>query len=226
MRASIGLLAGCCLLMLLAFQVSAASPPAWVQPGTRVTYQAALTPYYAISPDDPMERWVHHEGTGVYGSLTDTIAGGDAAGGYSGDSMVISGIDGSVLYTGSWTYRPGDPGMGLVPFWVDLENPAFSPEFLALEGPLEIAGTEWNAQVYYYANAGTSFDVRYVVDKESGLVLVKNAGLTGANGQMQREIYILQSIEAPNPGSSMPVNKSRPEDWPQLTAEVAENTPR
>ncbi|WP_243671014.1 hypothetical protein [Methanoculleus chikugoensis] len=80
-------------------QVSAmAPPPAWAEPGTKVTYQAALTPpYYAIDPpDDPMDQWVHHEGgTGVFGYLTDTItAGGDAAGGYSGDSVVVSGIDG------------------------------------------------------------------------------------------------------------------------------------
>ncbi|WP_261597325.1 hypothetical protein [Methanoculleus formosensis] len=212
MRASMRLLAGCCLLLIVC-QVSAMAPPAWAQPGTKVTYQAALTPYYAIEPDDPMDRWVHHEGTGVFGYLTDTITAGDAAGGYSGDSVVVSGIDGGILYTGSWSYLPGDPGMGLVPFWVDLDSPAFSPEFMVLEGPLELAGTEWNAQVYYYANLGTSFDIRYVVDKESGLVLIKNAGLTGANNQMQREIYILQSLETGYPGSGMPENDTFPIIW-------------
>ena len=206
MRRSIRLLADCLLVLLLACQVAAMAPPAWAQPGTTVTYQAALTPYYGIDPDDPMERWVHYEGTGVYGFLTDTITGGDAAGGYSGDSVVISGIDGSTLYTGTWSYQPGDPGMGLIPFWVDLENPAFGQDFLVAEGPLELAGQVWNAQVYYYSNLGTSFDIRYVVDKDSGLVLIKNAGLTGANNQMQREIYILQSVETGYPGSGMPEN--------------------
>lgn len=66
MRASIRLLAGC--LLMLACQASAMAPPAWVQPGSKVTYQAALTPYYGIDPDDPMERWVHYEGTGVTGT--------------------------------------------------------------------------------------------------------------------------------------------------------------
>ena len=206
MRRSIRLLAGFLLVALLACQASAQAPPAWVQPGSKVTYQAALTPYYGIDPDDPMERWVHYEGTGVYGYLTDTVTGGDAAGGYSGDSVVVSGIDGSILYQGTWSYQPGDPGIGLVPFWVDLENPAFGQDFLVLEGPLELAGMEWNAQVYYYANLGTSFDIRYVVDKDSGLVLIKNAGLTGANNQMQREIYILQSVETGYPGSGRPEN--------------------
>lgn len=200
MRATMRLLVGCCLLLLVC-QVSAMAPPAWVQPGTRVTYQAALTPYYAIDPDDPMDRWVHHEGTGVFGYLIETVTGG-----YSGDSVVVSGIDGGILYTGSWSYRPGDPGMGTVPFWVDLDNPAFGPEFMVLEGPLEVAGTVWNARVYYYANLGTSFDIRYVVDNESGLVLIKNAGLTGANNQMQREIYILQALDTGYPGSGMPGN--------------------
>lgn len=104
---------------------------------------------------------------------------------------------------------------GLVPFWVDLDSPAFSPEFMVLEGgPLELAGTEWDAQAYYYANLGTSFDIRYVVDKESGLVLIKNAGgLTGANNQMQREIYILQSLETGYPGSGMPENDTFPIIW-------------
>lgn len=225
MRISAGLLAGCCLLLLVC-QAAALSPPAWVQPGTTVTYQAALTPYYAIDSDDPMERWVHHEGTGVFGYLSDTVAGGDGAGGYSGDTVVVSGIDGGTLYTGSWSYQPGDPGMGTVPFWVDLENPAFSPEFMVLEGPLEVAGTEWNAQVYYYANLGSSFDVRYVVDRESGIVLIKNAGLTGANNQMQREIYILQSIETVNPGSGMPENVSRPENESLFAVQVVEKSPR
>ncbi|WP_062262215.1 hypothetical protein [Methanoculleus bourgensis] len=74
-----------------------------------MTYQAALTPYYGIDPDDPMERWVHYEGTGVYGFLTDTITGRDAAGGYSGDSVVISGIDGSTCIRahGHINRRPG-----------------------------------------------------------------------------------------------------------------------
>jgi len=222
MRVSIGLLAGCCLLLLVC-PVSAASLPAWVQPGVTATYQAALTPYYAIDPDDPMEQWIHYEGTGVYGYMSDTITGGDAAGGYSGDTVVISGIDGGVLYAGSWSYQPGDPGMGTVPFWVDLDTAAFNPEFLVLEGPLEIAGTEWNAQVYHYANLGASFDVRYVVDKDSGLVLIKNAGLTGANDRKQREIYILQSNEAVNPGSGMQDNASRPENASLFDDEVAEN---
>jgi len=210
MRASIVLLAGCCLVLLLTHQAAAMSPPVWVQPGARVTYQAALTPYYAIDSTDPMEKWVHHEGTGVYGYLTDTITGRDPSGGYTGDSMVISGIDGGILFTGSWEYLPGDMSIGLVPFWIDPESPGFSSQFMVLEGPLEVAGVEWNAQVYHYANLGTSFDVRYVIDKDSGLVLIKNAGLTGADNQMQREIYILQAVEIVNPGSGMPEDDSSP----------------
>jgi hypothetical protein len=198
-----GLLACCCLMVLAAGNASAMPPPAWIQPGTTITYEAALTPYYAIDSDDPMERWVHYEGTGVYGYLIDTVTGWDDYG-YYGDTTVISGIDGSTLFMGTWSYREGDPEMGTVPFWVDLEGIGFGPDFLYAEGPFEIAGEEWNAQVYYYANLGINFDVRYVVDADSGLVLIKNAGLTSANGQMQREIYILQSIETGYPGSGQP----------------------
>jgi hypothetical protein len=41
-------------------------------------------------------------------------------------------------------------------------------------------------------------------------VLIKNAGLTGANNQMQREIYILQSLETGYPGRGMPENVTSP----------------
>ena len=58
--------------------------------------------------------------------------------------------------------RSGDPGMGTVSL-VDLEHPAFSPEFM--------------------------------VDRDGGLAVIQNAGLTGANNWMQREIVILQSVE-------------------------------
>ncbi|WP_243671012.1 hypothetical protein [Methanoculleus chikugoensis] len=45
-------------------------------------------------------------------------------------------------------------------------------------------------------------------------MLIKNAGgLTGANNQMQREIYILQSLETGYPGSGMPENDTFPIIW-------------
>lgn len=190
-----------CLAGLMVVGVSAMSPPAWVGPGTTVTYEAALTPYYAIDSDDPLERWVHYEGTGVYGFWIDRVTGWDETG-YYGDATVISAFDGSTMVEGEWSYQPGDPGMGL--FWVDLDGIAFSEENLVAEGPMEAAGEVWDAQAYYYASIGNTFDVRFIVDKESGLLLSKTEGLTGADGRMQRAIYLLQSIENPQPGMGAP----------------------
>lgn len=192
-----------CLAGLTICGVSAMSPPAWVGPGTTVTYEAALTPYYAIDSDDPLERWVHYEGTGVYAFWIDRVLERDETG-YAGDSTVISAFDGSTLVEGEWSYQPGDPGMGL--FWVDLDGIAFSEENLVAEGPMEAAGEVWDARAYYYASIGNTFDVRLIVDKESGLLLSKTEGLTGADGRMQRAIYILQSIENPQPGMGRPEN--------------------
>lgn len=178
-------------LLVIITSVQAMAPPGWVQQGTRVTYEASLSPYYDLV-DTPDNTWQKYGGTGVYGYWIDEISSASGDGNYEGLSTIYDYFSGNILVQVPWAYVPGNDGMGL--FWVDPDQGLYTQQFLVAEAPLELAGTVWNAQTYYFTSLGSSFDTKITIDKDSGLLLSKNEGLTGSNGQMQRAVYILKSI--------------------------------
>lgn len=179
------------LLMVLIMPCAAKSPPAFITPGMKITYTAALSNYYSLYDTNP-DKWEQFEGTGVYGYWVDFINSADGNV-YSGQSTIYDHFSGNILVDYPWTYQPGDEGMGL--FWIDTDKGFFTSQNLVAEGPLDYAGITWNAQTYYFSNLGSSFDTKITIDRDSGILLSKNEGLTGSNGQMQRAVYILKSFE-------------------------------
>lgn len=179
------------LMLCCTFSVNAMTPPAWIGYGSECVYEASLSPYYDLAsvPDD---IWQRYGGTGVYGQWVDSVTGSDGSGRYQGYSTIYDFFSGNILVQQPWSYQPGDPGMGL--FWVDLDQ-GFPAQNLIAQAPLDLAGYTWNARTYYFTSIGNSFDTKITIDADSGILLTKNEGLTGANGQMQRAVYILKSIK-------------------------------
>jgi hypothetical protein len=182
---------GFILIASIIITVQAMTPPQWIGQGTQITYSAALTPYYElVNVHD--DTWINNQNA-VYGYWVDEVTGSDGYGGYQGYSTIYSAMNGNILVQTPWSYNQGNEGMGL--FWLDKDMNQFTSQFLVADAPLELAGKVWNAQTYYFHSIGNTYDTKITIDKDSGLLLTKNEGLTGAGGQMQRAIYILQSVK-------------------------------
>lgn len=157
----------------------------------KITYTAALSNYYSLHDTAP-EKWEQFEGTEVYRyRINSVFSNGEYE--YKGQSTVYDHLSGNILADFPWTYQPGEEGMGL--FWVDSDQEFFTPQNLVFKGPLEFTGITWNAQTYYFSNLGNTFDTKITIDKGSGILFSKNEGLTGKNGNVERTVYILSSIE-------------------------------